>query len=116
MMAERKGKAGADIEHAIEAARGVIAAQTTEGSLPRIETANALRVAIAAAPQSDAARTARKLLGPAENYGGNVSLRRVAVLSIVLAIIFGTLHLRDRARGGYQVEGTGSKTDQESLS
>lgn len=116
MMAERKGKAGADIGRAIKVARGVIATQTVEGSLPRSETANALRVAIAAAPKSDAARTARKLLGPAENYGGKVSFRRVAVLAILLAIIFGALHLRDRARGGYKVEGAGSKTGQEAVS
>jgi len=112
MLAERKGRAGADIERAVEAARGVIAIQSTEGPSPRLETANALRLAIAAAPESDAASTARELLGPAENYGGQISLRRVAVLSIVLAIIFGVLHLRDRARGGYRVEGEGPQTDE----
>ncbi|MBU4400468.1 MAG: hypothetical protein KKE86_14180 [Planctomycetes bacterium] len=56
--------------------------------------------AIAAAPQSEAAQTARRLIGPAETYGGQVAFRKVALLSIILAAIFGLLCINDRIRGG----------------
>ena len=104
LMAKAADNTGDEIQPAIEEAQKVIRSQAAEGSLPKIDTANALRMAIAAAPKSDAAKTARQLLGPAENYGGRISFRRVALLSIVLAAIFGVLYLRDRARGGYKVE------------
>lgn len=106
LKAEAKGDIGKDIEDAIQQAKAVIAAQTAQGVLPKDknETADALRKAIAAAPKSEAAQAVRKLLGPAENYGGKVSFRRVAPLSIVLVIVFGALYFRDRARGGYKVE------------
>ena len=74
------------------------------GKLPDIATANALRSAIAAAPSSEAAKEAKAVLGPAENQGGQVAFRYVAPLSIILAVIFGILFFRDRARGGYKVE------------
>ena len=63
-----------------------------------------LRSAIAAAPSSEAAQEAKALLGPAENQGGQIAFRYVAPLSIILAVVFGILYFRDRARGGYKVE------------
>jgi fucose permease len=104
LKAEARGKTGEDIESAIRAANEVLLEKGTTGTLPEIKTANALRSAIAAAPSSEAAATAKALLGPAENYGGKVAFREVAPLSIILAIIFGILFFRDRARGGYKVE------------
>ncbi len=39
-----------------------------------------------------------------ETYGPEGALRYVVVLPIALVVIFGLVYLRDRARGGYQVE------------
>jgi hypothetical protein len=39
-----------------------------------------------------------------ETYGPEGARRYVVVLPIALVVIFGLVYLRDRARGGYQVE------------
>jgi sugar phosphate permease len=104
LQAAARGRTGEDIAAALRAANEVLAEKATTGMLPDIKTANALRSAIAAAPSSEAAQEAKAVLGPAENKGGQVAFRYVAPLSIVLAVIFGILFFRDRARGGYKVE------------
>jgi len=104
-----KGKTAHDVRQAIDDAQKVIEAHASRGTLPKIDTANALRSAITVAPESDAAGTAEQLLGPAENYGGRISFRRVALLSILLTVVFAVLYLRDLARGGYQAEKLDSK-------
>ena len=101
---EAKGKSSEDIQRAIDDARDVLDATRRTGTLPEINTANALRSAITAAPKSATADTAKQLLGPAENHGGRISFRRVALLSILLTVVFGVLYLCDLARGGYQAE------------
>jgi fucose permease len=90
-----QGKSGDDIRQAIADAKKSLAGRTAK-DLPEPQTADALRSAIAAAPKSDAAKTAKQLLGPAENYGGQVAFRMVAILSAALAVIFGGLYLNDR--------------------
>ena len=102
--AQATGRSGEDIQRAIDDARHVLDVAAHTGALPDIDTANALRSAITAAPKSAAASSAKGLLGPAENYGGRISFRRVALLSILLTVIFGVLYLRDLARGGYRAE------------
>jgi MFS family permease len=97
-------KKAADYDAAINAAQGVLTGLEATGVLPEIETANAMRSAIAVAPTSAPAKGAKMILGPAENYGGKISFRRVAPLTIILTIIFGILYFRDRKRGGYQIE------------
>jgi fucose permease len=104
LKANAKGRTGDDINAALRTANEVILEKATTGTLPEIKTANALRSAIAAAPTSVAADSARAILGPAEKDGGQVAFRYVAPLSIILAVIFGILYFRDRARGGYKVE------------
>jgi hypothetical protein len=104
LQATAKGRTGEDIAAALRAANEVIVEKATTGTLPDMKTANALRSAIAAAPNSEAAQEAKAVLGPAENQGGQVAFRYVAPLSIILAIIFGILYFRDRAQGGYKVE------------
>lgn len=91
-------KAGEDTRKAIEAANEVLERTASLGSLPITSTAEALRLAIAAAPQAEAAVEAKRLLRPAENYGGQVAFRYVAALTVVLIVIFGLLHFTDRAR------------------
>jgi hypothetical protein len=97
LVAKAQGRRGDDIRKAVKDAEKVLAARTGS-DLPEPQTAEALRSAIAAAPDSSPAETAKKLLGPAENYGGKVAFRRVAVLSAVLAVIFAGLYINDRMR------------------
>jgi hypothetical protein len=104
LLTEAKGKSVSDITNAIEAAKSVLKAQISEGTLPKLATANALRSAISSAPNSEGAKSARELLGPAENYAGKISFRRLAPFAIILALIFGVLYLRDRTKGGYKAE------------
>lgn len=79
-----------------------------DGELPHEDTANAMRAAIANAPPGEAPAAAVErvsgLLRPADNYGGRMSFRYVAPLSIILIVVFGVLYLRDRAAGGYKAE------------
>ena len=92
-------KRGDDVLQAVEAAQAALAGYTSNDILPEPETADALRKAIAAAPTSTIAETAKQLIGPAENYGGQVAFRWVALLSVALTVIFGCLFVTDRLRG-----------------
>lgn len=97
-------KTSEDYDGAITASKEILKDIESNGVLPKLSTANALRSAIAVAPNSEAAQSAKKILGPAENYGGKKSFRWVALLSILLTIIFGALYFRDRKSGGYKAE------------
>ena len=107
MAREAEGNLGKDIESAAESARTILAEVENGGSLPAVETANALRKVIRVGGASPLAESAEGLLEPADNYGGRVSFRAVACLSIVLTVIFGILYFRDRATGGYRAEKIG---------
>jgi fucose permease len=101
---EKGEKTAEDFNGAIKASEEILKSVVENGSLPKYATANALRSAIAVAPGSEAASAAKSILGPAENYGGKISFRRVAPLSILLTIIFGIMYFRDRKAGGYKAE------------
>ncbi len=101
---EKGEKTAEDYDMAIKASQEILNSVNANGSLPKYATANALRSAIAVDPNSDAAKEAKKILGPAENYGGKISFRRVAPISILLTLIFGVLYFRDRKSGGYKAE------------
>jgi len=102
---DQKGeKTADDYNGAIAASEEILKAVGATGELPKYSTANALRSAIAVNPGSKAAGDAKAILGPAENYGGKISFRRVAPLSLFLTIIFGVMYFRDRKRGGYKAE------------
>lgn len=85
-----------DIEQAIAKVNSALKEQPADDDLAMPIRVAALRTAIAAAPESEAAKMANKLLGTAENYGGRVAFRWIAVLSAILAVIFGGLYIKDR--------------------
>lgn len=97
-------KIGKDILAAADTAKAVLTAQQASKVLPEIDTANALREAIKVAGDSDAGKEAQKILDPADNYGGLMSFRHVAPLSLVLIVVFGIMYLQDKKRGGYKAE------------
>lgn len=92
------GPAREDLLQAADAAWDIDAHFDFRPALPAGPTAEALRLAIAAAPDSAAAQEAKRLLRPAENHGGRVAFRYVALLTVALAVIFGLLREADRLR------------------
>lgn len=102
---DQKGeKTADDYNGAIAASKEILKSVNETGTLPKYSTANALRNAISVDPSSKVAGDAKAILGPAENYGGKISFRRVAPLSILLTLIFGVMYFRDKKKGGYKAE------------
>ena len=92
------GPDGEDLRSALAATTAVLASTDENGSLPPVETANALRAVVSSGSTSPAVDRARALLGPAENRGGLASFRYLVPLCGVLVLVFGALHARDRGR------------------
>ncbi len=105
-------KVASDIAMGRQAAMDILAkAPNAADPLPVVQTAEALRTLIKSAPASEEgqaiAKKAGALIGPADNFGGRMSFRFVAPFALVLLVVFGTIWLRDKARGGYKVEHIG---------
>ena len=99
------GYTAADVETAINATRTALAEQRSTGSVQNDATANALR-AISAAPLPDEPLVdeAKAIVTPAELAGGQHSFRYIAPAAFVMVLVFGSLYLADRRRGGYRAE------------
>jgi MFS family permease len=72
--------------------------------------ANTLRHVVAASASAPGSKEAAALVGevkavldPADNYGGRMAFRRLAPVAIVIVLVFGTIYIQDRRRGGYKV-------------
>jgi MFS family permease len=96
---QAQGRQGDDLQAAATGAQRVLEHHRAQGGLPAIETANALRAIISSGADSPAVQQAQAILGPADNYGGRMSFRWVAPLSIFLVLVFAVLYLNDRRRG-----------------
>jgi fucose permease len=93
----------ADVQRAIDATDQVVASGTN-GQLPPIATANAMRAIIGTGITDPAVANVQALLGPAENYGGRTSFRRLVPLAAVAAVVFVLLWINDKRKGGYRAE------------
>jgi hypothetical protein len=91
-----------DLVAAREAVTGVLAAWETEGVLPELETANALRAIINSGAGEELSGRAGAILQPADNYGGRVSFRYILPFTGLLILIFAALYMSDRKSGGYR--------------
>ena len=98
------GPEGDDMRSALELVTGVLPPIGDDPVLPELETAKAMRAFIESGSTSPAVELAQDILGPAENQGGLVSFRYLVPLSVVLALIFGLLYMRERRSGGYRAE------------
>lgn len=98
------GTISADAVVAAESAQTILAVYRDTGALPEGETARALRAIIASGVESEAVDRASGVLRPADNYGGRVSFRRIVPLCGILFVLFGSLLIADRRRGGYRVK------------
>lgn len=94
------------IDETVALAKSVLdKAQASKTALPQNDTANVLRGALNCLEPDDAlAKTVIATLNPAEAAGGRTSFRYVTVLAGVLVVIFGALYLKDKTKGGYQIE------------
>jgi MFS family permease len=97
-----------DVQKSIDLTDKVVTAGSN-GPLPAIETANAMRSIIGSGVQDPIVARVQSLLGPAENYGGRASFRRCVPLAAIAAAVFLLLWLNDRRRGGYRAERIGAE-------
>lgn len=69
-------------------------------------TGNALRALIDSGirQEQELIQQASGVLRPADNYGGRMAFRWVAPIAFLAGIVFIVWFIRDRRRGGYQVE------------
>jgi len=93
----------ADVQKAIDATNKVVAAGKS-GTLPPIETANAMRAVTGLGIADPAVANVKALLDPAENFGGRRSFQRLVPFAAVAAVIFAILWVSDRSRGGYRAQ------------
>lgn len=92
-----------DVQEAYDANRAALAAYRESGQIAGDATANALRAIVGTAlAEEPLVAEASALLMPAEALGGQTSFRFVAPFALILILVFGTLHLRDRRAGGYR--------------
>ena len=97
-----------DVQKSIDLTDKVVTAGSN-GPLPPIETANAMRSIIGSGVQDPTVARVQSLLGPAENYGGRASFRRCVPLAAIAAVVFLLLWLNDRRKGGYRAERIGAE-------
>lgn len=97
-----------EVSRAIDKASKVLADVQRTGTLPRIETIDALRTAARDVPPDAAAEKVQKevntIVLAADNYGGRMSFRYIAPFSGFIIVVFGLLFAIDRSRGGYRAE------------
>jgi len=112
-LTDRAGPMRADMQRAAAMSNDVMSSYRTQGALPEIKTANALRSivesgpAVAASGSEAASRLVEEaggILGPADNYGGRLSFRYIVPFTCILIVVFGGLYLADRRSGGYRAE------------
>jgi hypothetical protein len=108
LLEEMKGTAAeTEIPRFGEAVEVVTEARTEmnqTNQLPPVTTATALREIARIAQDKPVAQDAHRLVKEADDAGGIASFRAVALSSIILILIFGSLFMKDRSRGGYRAE------------
>ena len=93
----------ADVKKSIDMTDRVVASGKS-GTLPPIETANAMRSIVGTGVQDPSVAKVADVLGSADNYGGRSSFRACVPLAAIAAVVFAILFVNDRRRGGYRVE------------
>jgi fucose permease len=92
-----------DVQEALVASRAALSVFRQTGEIRGDATANALRAVVATRLQGESlVNEAAAILQPAEAHGGQVSFRYVAPAALILVVVFGTMYINDRRRGGYR--------------
>lgn len=109
LAADAKDPFKKEIQAAIDDAAAILAKAGAGQPLPD-GTANALRHVVAASASAPGSKEAaevvkdvKSVLDPADNYGGRMAFRRLAPYAAIIVLVFGTLYVSDRRRGGYKV-------------
>ncbi len=93
-----------DVGDALTATRRALDALRESGRVDGDATPTALRAIVATRLDDPVVADASAILLPAEARGGQESFRYVAPAALVLIVVFGTMYLNDRRRGGYRAE------------
>jgi MFS family permease len=107
-MQAKNPKIASDYQPSIDSAKQVLDVVAKTGNWPHPDTANALRAVIGSNADSPVVKEAGEVLNPADNYGGRMSFRIVALFSAIIIVVFGAIYLTDKAKGGYKQEHIGS--------
>lgn len=104
------GYRASDAEGVLEAVEGALLDFEERGEISGDSIPNALRALIGGGvPLDEEIARANALLSPAEAAGFQQAFRSVAPLCLILILVFGTMYLNDRRKGGYRAESlTGS--------
>jgi fucose permease len=96
----------ADVRNILEQTREALEYYRENGELQGAATGNAFRALIdSGIPQEkELIQRASSILRPADNYGGRMAFRWVAPIAVGSGVVFLVWFIRDRRRGGYQVE------------
>lgn len=96
----------ADAGNVLEQSRKALEYYQKQGAFDGSSTGNALRALIDSGmgQEQQLIEQASAILRPADNYGGRMAFRWVAPIAFVAGIVFIVWFVRDRRRGGYQVE------------
>jgi hypothetical protein len=92
------------VQEALDATAVALTAFRQSGALDSDATANALRAIVKGQlpPEQQLITKARSILLPAEAHGGKIAFRRFAPLSLILIVVFTTMYVQDKRRGGYR--------------
>ena len=94
-----------DVREALDRTRAALTLASSSGSIAHDETATALRAIVGSGfPDAGLLAEANGILQPAELAGGKRAFRTVSPAALLLILVFATMYLRDRRRGGYRAE------------
>ncbi|MEX0771756.1 MAG: MFS transporter [Balneolales bacterium] len=100
------GYRAADVQTVVHYAEQALTHFRNQGELDGNTTGNALRALLDSGVEEEQALVdqAFSILRPADNYGGRMSFLWFAPFTFAVAVIFLIMFIRDKSRGGYQVE------------
>jgi fucose permease len=91
-----------DVREAAEQVRIALADFEARQALSGDITGNALRSIVGTHLDEPVVAQAAAILNPAEAHGGLASFRILAPVALILFLVFGTMYLNDRRKGGYR--------------
>lgn len=96
----------ADVKNVLEQATQALAYYNNHGEFMGSTTGNALRALIDSGldQEQQLIQEASGVLRPADNFGGRMAFRWIAPIAFISGIVFFIWFIRDKRRGGYQIE------------